>query len=146
MMESSRIKAVADEIVEATARLPSARVIRDLMTEYVSQASQDKRIVILADVYSCLVQDLGSHVPTPAREEDAWADLPSTGTLLPDDGYPRTESRTKSLSQHTNACSFCGLLREFYPGGKAASDTESTIAEHLAREHGVNRIRNGNER
>ena len=61
----------ADEMVRATTRLPSARAIRELMMEYVSQESPERRMVILFDVYSCLVQDLDA--PDQFADHDALA-------------------------------------------------------------------------
>jgi hypothetical protein len=54
----TNVRRTADEMVRATARLPSARTIKELMMEYVSQESQERRMVVLFDFYSCLMQHL----------------------------------------------------------------------------------------
>jgi hypothetical protein len=49
---------VAEEIVRATAEWPSSGAIRGLIDEYLSQGSQERRVVILLDVLDCLRQDM----------------------------------------------------------------------------------------
>ncbi len=74
-MKRAKIRETAQRIVEATASMPSARAIRELMVEYVSQRSQERRLIILLDVYSCLMQDLGN--PTACIGRETFAFLPS---------------------------------------------------------------------
>jgi hypothetical protein len=49
---------VAEGIIRATAEWPSSAAIRGLVGEYLSQSSQEKRVVILLDVLDCLRQDI----------------------------------------------------------------------------------------
>ena len=49
---------VANGIIRATAEWPSSAAIRGLVDEYLSQGSQEKRIVILFDILDCLRQDM----------------------------------------------------------------------------------------
>ncbi|MDG6914377.1 MAG: hypothetical protein JRN23_00305 [Nitrososphaerota archaeon] len=133
-MDSSKIKAIADEIVMATAGLPSAGAVRELLAEYVSQPSQERRIVILADVYSCVLQDLES--PAPALEAGEPRDDPPQEYT----GVRDRATLDGQLNQQNTACSFCELIHEFYPGGTAGRHTRRMIANHLEREHGVDLI------
>ena len=135
-MEASRVRGIADEIVSATAWMPSASVIRALMDEYVSQKSQRRRMVILADVYSCLVQDFGGRRDSGATPSGRLSPSLSVrwrqcivrwpGPVHPD-----------QLSHQDVVCSFCELVHEFYPRARAGSTEQTLIEEHLATEHGV---------
>jgi hypothetical protein len=58
---------VADGIIRATAGWPSSAVIRGLVSEYQSQSSEEKRVVILLDVLDCLSQDLDAASPEPTE-------------------------------------------------------------------------------
>lgn len=132
-MDAPRIKATADAIVRATAGLPSAKAINGLMTEYVSEESRERRLVILRDVYSCLAQDMGVPNDTPAGETN---EVP--GVLASSDPSPAESTTWGSASRHQEtACSFCELVHEFYPAGSATTDRQTLISEHLARRHGV---------
>lgn len=55
MVETSK---VAEAIIESTAEWPSSAAIRELVREYQSQGSQERRVVILLDILDCLRQDM----------------------------------------------------------------------------------------
>lgn len=136
-MEASKIREVAEEIREATSRLPSAAAIEGLLVEYVSQQSQQRRIVILADIYSCLVQDLSESVSlTPPEKGGSQGAVGRTTMMLRGEIQPGHDTHADSPSQ-ASACSFCWLLREFFPKCRADEQRLRVITAHLEREHGV---------
>ncbi len=143
-MEAKRIRKTAEEVVSATAGLPSARAIRELMAEYLSQRSQERRIVILMDVYTCLMQDLG-------RDSSKTATSGSRGIFDSFPAYdPAIDASLASArrdpihpTHQALACSFCELLQKFYPRGRADRSSQMLIVDHLQREH---RVRLGHQR
>jgi hypothetical protein len=58
---------VAEGIIRATGGWPSSVVIRGLVSEYRSQSSEEKRVVILLDILDCLRQDLDAASPEPTE-------------------------------------------------------------------------------
>ncbi len=137
-MEAERIKETAEEIVSATAGLPSARAIRELMAEYVSQRSKERRMVILLDVYTCLLQDIsGDSSKTAASGSKVGFDSFPVYDPTIEVSLAQARMDPAHLSHHALACSFCELLHEFYPRGHADRTSQRLMVEHLQREHGV---------
>jgi hypothetical protein len=135
-MEAARIKEIANRIAKATGGLRSADAIRELLIEYVAQKSQEKRMAILADVYSCLLEDL--HEPRRTNEEaEPWLDVPSARLSVRRGSQYVTMSHPPRPTHQADACSFCELIRDLYPNGRAERNDQALIAEHLRREHGV---------
>lgn len=144
-MEASKIRATADEILQATAGLPSEKAIRELLAEYVSQDSQDRRIVILADIYCCVAQDFEVSAPVSPKK-GAREDKRSRLMRLPDSAPHPDEIQSVPSNHQSTACSFCELVREFYPRGKAGGHVKRVITRHLEWDHGVDLVNKRIER
>lgn len=141
-MEAWKIRATADEILNATAGLPSAKAIKELLAEYVSQDSQNRRIVILADIYCCVAQDFESSAPWPAKGEGPREDQGSP-LGIQDSARPLGETQSGPANRQSTPCTFCELVHEFYPRGNAGRHVRRVVAGHLEWEHGVDLSKRG---